>query len=455
MAPSTVVSFTLPITCVVEVLLFPYIGALTDYSPHRKNIWLTAFGLLMLTSMLIAVMWHNYVWVVALACMVLNGIFYDLQLFPIEAYLPEFSDPVKVNGYSQAVYATGGVTFVIIGGALSVVMPMALGNLYGTIVTAMIAVLFAGVWGIVWTIPAAMRIQSREATPLPEEWKGRNLFVVGFLRVFRTALEGFRKYPQVFKFWIYQALMLTWSDAIIFNSNSYFAQQLRMGQTEAILVVVCVLITIIPGTLFILWVNKWVRAKWLLLTVSIVAFLLTLVVSLAIWQPQQKLWTFPLMVMFGLTFGAYYTMRSGVYATIIPGGEEALYTAVGLWFGNLLRWVPGVTYGLIVDASPTQSHRWAFLHLGIYPIIAICIIVFIDFDKAEEDIVHTLKNRKSDNKARHSPSHNANVISPKSIVTVLEPKVSDSKANEASVRQPAHSIENDVGQHKHAQQHKQ
>ena len=56
------VSFTLPITCVVEVLLFPYIGALTDYSPHRKNIWLTAFGLLMLTSMLIAVMWHNYVW---------------------------------------------------------------------------------------------------------------------------------------------------------------------------------------------------------------------------------------------------------------------------------------------------------------------------------------------------------------------------------------------------------
>ena len=36
------------------------------------------------------------------------------------------------------------------------------------------------------------------------------------------------------------------------------------------------------------------------------------------------------------------------------------------WFGNLLRWLPGLFYGLIVDASPTQSHRWAFLHLGLY-----------------------------------------------------------------------------------------
>ena len=42
------------------------------------------------------------------------------------------------------------------------------GKLYGTLVTAMIAVLFVGVWGVVWTIPAAMRIQSREATPIPE-----------------------------------------------------------------------------------------------------------------------------------------------------------------------------------------------------------------------------------------------------------------------------------------------
>ena len=77
------VSFTLPITCVVEVLLFPYIGALTDYSPHRKNIWLTAFGLLMLTSMLIAVMWHNYVWWVRRLCeyMVWLGIVHELPVY--------------------------------------------------------------------------------------------------------------------------------------------------------------------------------------------------------------------------------------------------------------------------------------------------------------------------------------------------------------------------------------
>ena len=38
-------------------------------------------------------------------------------------------------------------------------------------------------------------------------------------------------------------------------------------------------------------------------------------------------------VLMGFTFGAHYGLKSGVYATIIPGGQEALYTAVGMCVG--------------------------------------------------------------------------------------------------------------------------
>ena len=122
---------------------------------------------------------------------------------------------------------------------------------------------------------------------------------------------------------------------------------------------------------------------------------------------------YPYCIIVGFIFGSYYGLQSGVYASIIPGGQEAEYTAVGMcvcsgnlfvylgadvvgyvlamvvedgivqsfvsllltgyndlqmprWFGVLLRWVPGIIYGVMVDFSPAQSHRWAFMHLGGY-----------------------------------------------------------------------------------------
>ena len=56
------VSYSLPILCGVEIVFFPYVAALTDYSEHRKLVWLVGFSLTQLTAVLIAIMWHNFVW---------------------------------------------------------------------------------------------------------------------------------------------------------------------------------------------------------------------------------------------------------------------------------------------------------------------------------------------------------------------------------------------------------
>ena len=40
---------------------------------------------------------------------------------------------------------------------------------------------------------------------------------------------------------------------------------------------------------------------------------------------------YPFGVLAGFTFGAYFGLQSGVYATIMPGGQEAEYTAVGMY----------------------------------------------------------------------------------------------------------------------------
>ena len=56
------ISYSMPIICIFEAISLPFIGALTDYTPHRKTVWLVNFGLLVTTTMLTGVLWHNYIW---------------------------------------------------------------------------------------------------------------------------------------------------------------------------------------------------------------------------------------------------------------------------------------------------------------------------------------------------------------------------------------------------------
>ena len=55
-----------------------------------------------------------------------------------------------------------------------------------------------------------------------------------------------------------------------------------------------------------------------------------MVLSLLIERTHRML-AFPFGIVCGLTYGAYYGMASGVYASIVPGGQEAEYTAVGAY----------------------------------------------------------------------------------------------------------------------------
>ena len=56
------ITYSSPILSAAEVVFFPYIAALTDYSEHRKLVWLIGFALTQVTVFAVAIMWHDYVW---------------------------------------------------------------------------------------------------------------------------------------------------------------------------------------------------------------------------------------------------------------------------------------------------------------------------------------------------------------------------------------------------------
>ena len=69
---------------------------------------------------------------------------------------------------------------------------------------------------------------------------------------------------------------------------------------------------------------------------------------------------YPFGVLIGFLFGLYFALTSGVYASIIPGGQEAEYTAVGMCVcsGNLFVYLGAdvVGYVLVMVVEKSCNH---------------------------------------------------------------------------------------------------
>ena len=72
---------------------------------------------------------------------------------------------------------------------------------------------------------------------------------------------------------------------------------------------------------------------------------------------------------------------------------------------------------------------YAHLFTGAYPAIALVVILFVDFKKAEKDIAESLQSRKTDNNLAIKP--NADPIKKSSVVPGTETVTTNDKIDHA------------------------
>ena len=74
-------------------------------------------------------------------------------------------------------------------------------------------------------------------------------------------------------------------------------------------------------------------------------------------------------------------------------GEEAACYGLQSFSNTVIRWIPPLVYGAIVQA--TNDHRFAIIHPVILYLLAAIIMTTIDFDKGRADVEAKGKRRQS------------------------------------------------------------
>ena len=109
-------------------------------------------------------------------------------------------------------------------------------------------------------------------------------------------------------------------------------------------------------------------------------------------------------------FGLFYAMQSVIFSNFIPVGEEAACYGLQSFSNTVIRWIPPLVYGAIVQA--TNDHRFAIIHPVFLYLLAALIMVTIDFEKGRADVAAKGKQRQTGITPAREPVDENELVSP-------------------------------------------
>mmetsp|Transcript_11362 Transcript_11362/g.14802 ORF Transcript_11362/g.14802 Transcript_11362/m.14802 type:complete len:532 (+) Transcript_11362:194-1789(+) len=97
-------------------------------------------------------------------------------------------------------------------------------------------------------------------------------------------------------------------------------------------------------------------------------------------------------ILYGIGIGTAFPISQSIMVMIIPGGKEAGYFGLKTVAAKLLAWAPALAF-VTVNESLENRIDLAFLVIAPFFVMALLTGLFIDLDKAQEDIKDTLHLR--------------------------------------------------------------
>jgi MFS-type transporter involved in bile tolerance (Atg22 family) len=377
--PSSLLTTFAAILGVCSALLMPFVGAIVDFTPHRRLVGrITSFFTCALLLPQIFVNQHTWF---AIAIIQFIGIFIGWgEQVAAYAYLPDLTnDSIILNGFIRTFTA---LTFssMSLYLAITVALASALGIDNSDVDTAQLGMAIAfvitaltlgGAWGVLFEKRPAARI-------LPPQ---KSLWTASFGQLYATTKNICKKYSALK--WFY--LSISMSDAAILSLASFlvtfFTNQLNMSASENGIAVLILLFASAPGAFLAAWFTAKfdpIRSAMMALFIAIVT---TVVAAGVLKQPGQQGASYILSIGWGVAVGWKWTCDRFVAATIIPKGQDAELMGLYLSAGQILTWLPPLLYTVLNEAGVSQ--RISLGTLAVYWSLAwVCLSFFGSYDDA-------------------------------------------------------------------------
>jgi UMF1 family MFS transporter len=368
--------YCVSLSVLLQALVLPVLGAISDYSRRRKPLLglFAGLGAAATVGLYFATperwAWGAAVFVLANVCFGAAMVFYN-------AYLPDIAAPAERDRVSSvgwaAGYLGGGILLAL--NLVLVARAPALGLDPGE--AARVSLASAGLWWGLFTLVTLATLRSHgQPRALPP---GGTYLTVGFHQLGHT-LRGLPRYRQTL---LFLAAYLLYNDAVqtVIASLTQFGQQeLGLGLASLAQLALMVQFVAFGGALFFAWVARRLGTKRAIM-ISLTVWIAGTVYAWGLLRGQAD---FSALAAVGaLVLGGTQALSRSAFSRTIPAGQEAEYFSLYEVSERGTSWLGPLLLGVVLQL--TGSYRLGLLSLLLLFGAGLAVLARVDLARAEAE----------------------------------------------------------------------
>lgn len=403
--PSSLVAIIATLSGVLAALFMPIIGAIIDYTPHRRLVGISSATLIW--GIQFVQIWTNsQTWFAMLILQVINGFIYQVQFISTFAYFPNVADIVGEQTMNNFLAKFRMIQFgsMLVFLLLVILFSMVVPNITD-VITSMISQTLSAIWiGICFlvgwfTLPDVPRRHT-----LGTE---QSLLTAGFLQTWHTTRRIVREYGKSLQ-WYFFAVIFAEAGANAFTSLSvtYMNVVLQMSSQQIGVQYLIVLLCTIPGSKLGEFVSNRLNPSISFRLCLTFFSLVTAIAALVLTGPTMQVVCYIFGIFWGISLGWYvlfhiifsyflfpwshfffllykrklnhrfYPTEEIMLTMMCPVGQEAELSGFFVFSTNILVWLPPLIFTIMNQSGINM--RWGLMSLVIFFVIAIGLLSLMD-----------------------------------------------------------------------------
>jgi UMF1 family MFS transporter len=385
--PSSLLSNIAILSGVACSVALPFIGALVDHTPYRRQVG--AYSALALVVVKASeVMVGEHTWLLVAMLQVFSAIFFSFHNTSTYAYTSDLAPDAGTQSYYNShlyviMFVSTLVFLVLVLGfsAFLQVSDVGTARISQTITSTISAALFYFCWSHLF----------RDKPPLSCVPPGMSLWSCGFLKVFRSVRRIVALFPALM--WLMAAIAFesAAASALISIATTYFKETLKMDATEIGLVFFITLCCGIPGSKIAAFLAERVNPIHNLILCNSVFGISCCAAALMLTTPEQKNLVFFFGAVWGIGLGWQGPIEISAFISLVEKGQEAEMMGIYLLVTNILSWLPPLVFTAINEGGLPMMFGLGSLGLffGLAIISLICMGGYEDALQTLELVQHT------------------------------------------------------------------
>ena len=359
-----------------QVLCLPLMGALADYSRHKKQL-LALFAYIGSAATVAMYALKGAAWLAGGILFLAANLAFGASVVIYNSFLPDIATEEERDSVSSKGWGIG-----YIGGGLLLALNLLLfakadrlGMTQGEAVRVSLA--SAGLWWAVFTLIPLGTLRSRP--PARQLAPGQRYLGAGFLQIGRT-LRDLRRYPQTVLFLLAYLLYNDAIQAVITLATQFGNDELKIPMSSLTLLILMVQFVGFFGAIGFNWVAAAAGAKRAIM----LALVMWTGVLVAIYVSVRTTAQFFVMgAVVAIIMGGSQALSRSLYSLMIPKSKEAEYFGLYEISDKGTSWLCPLLFALALQF--TGSYRMAILSLVVFFLAGLALLARVDVARAARE----------------------------------------------------------------------